>query len=60
MLGLHVVSRGAGDIVQGYALALAHGVTVDEIAAAHNAFPTFGEGVKYAAQQAVEVQVAAR
>ena len=52
MLGLHVVCRGAGDIVNGYTLALKLGVTVDEIASAHNAFPTFGEGVKYAAQQA--------
>ena len=51
VVGIHVVSRNAGDVVQGYALALAHGVTVDEIAAAHNAFPTFGEGVKYAAQR---------
>jgi mercuric reductase len=52
VLGLHVVSRGAADIVNGYALALKLGVTVDEIAAAHNAFPTFSEGVKYAAQRA--------
>jgi pyruvate/2-oxoglutarate dehydrogenase complex dihydrolipoamide dehydrogenase (E3) component len=52
VLGVHVVSPGASDVVQGYTLALRHGVTVDEIAAAHNAFPTFGEGVKYAAQQA--------
>ena len=25
--------------------------TTDEVAAAHNAFPTFGEGLKYAAQR---------
>ena len=54
VLGIHVVSRSAGDIVQGYTLALKHGVTVDEIAAAHNAFPTFGEGLKYAAQRAAQ------
>ena len=58
VLGIHVVSRSAGDVVQGYTLALAHCVTVDEIAAAHNAFPTFGEGLKYAAQRAVPVAVA--
>jgi mercuric reductase len=52
VLGIHVVSRAAGDIVQGYTLAIARGATVDEIAAAHNAFPTFGEGLKYAAQRA--------
>ena len=60
VVGIHVVSRSAGDVVQGYALALGRGVTVDEIARAHNAFPTFGEGVKYAAQQAQAVGVAAR
>lgn len=56
ILGIHVVSRSAGDVVQGYTLALRHGVTVDEIAASHNAFPTFGEGVKYAAQRALPVE----
>ncbi|HEY1370492.1 MAG TPA: NAD(P)/FAD-dependent oxidoreductase [Gaiellaceae bacterium] len=59
VLGLHVVSRSAGDIVQGYTLAIRHGVTVDELAAAHNAFPIFGEGVKYAAQQVTAAQPAA-
>jgi mercuric reductase len=58
VVGIHVVSRGAADVVQGYTLALKHGVTVDEIAAVHNAFPTFGEGLKYAAQQAIPVQEA--
>jgi mercuric reductase len=60
VLGIHVVSRNAGDVVQGYAVALGLGVTVDQIAAAHNVFPTFGEGVKYAAQRAIEVPVASR
>jgi mercuric reductase len=55
VLGIHVVSRAAGDVVQGYTVALGLGVTVDEIAAAHNVFPTFGEGVKYAAQRAAAV-----
>jgi mercuric reductase len=59
VVGIHVVSRSAGEIVQGYTLALGFGVTVDEIAAMHNAFPTFGEGVKYAAQRAVPLPVAA-
>src|SRR5436190_7285567 len=59
VLGIHVVSRNAGEIVGGYTLALKHGVTVDELAAAHNAFATFGEGVKYAAQRAVPLPVAA-
>jgi mercuric reductase len=60
VVGIHVVSRSAGDVVQGYTLALKHGVTVDEIAAAHNAFPTFGEGLKYAAQRALPVAALAR
>jgi mercuric reductase len=59
VVGLHVVSRCAGEIAQGYTLALKHGVTVDEIAAAHNVFPIFGEGVKYAAQRAERLPVAA-
>ncbi|TML41102.1 MAG: NAD(P)/FAD-dependent oxidoreductase [Actinobacteria bacterium] len=52
VLGLHVVSRGASDIVQGLSIALRLGVTVDELANAHHVFPTFGEGVKAAAEQA--------
>jgi pyruvate/2-oxoglutarate dehydrogenase complex dihydrolipoamide dehydrogenase (E3) component len=53
VLGLHVVSRNAGDIVQGFSLALKLGATVDDLAAMHHVFPTFGEGVKGAAEQAV-------
>jgi mercuric reductase len=53
LLGLHVVSRSAGDVVQGFSLALRLGVTVDDLARMHHVFPTFGEGVKAAAEQAV-------
>jgi mercuric reductase len=59
VVGIHVVSRSAGDVVQGYVHAIAGGITVDEIAAAHNVFPTFAEGVKYAARRAQAVRVAA-
>jgi pyruvate/2-oxoglutarate dehydrogenase complex dihydrolipoamide dehydrogenase (E3) component len=52
VLGLHVVSRNAGDIVQGLSIGLRLGVTVDELAAMHHIFPSFGEGVKAAAEQA--------
>jgi pyruvate/2-oxoglutarate dehydrogenase complex dihydrolipoamide dehydrogenase (E3) component len=52
VLGLHVVSRNAGDVVQGFSLGLRLGATVDEIAAMHHVFPTFGEGVKAAAENA--------
>jgi mercuric reductase len=52
VLGLHVVSRNAGDIVQGLALALKLGATVDDLAGMHHVFPTFGEGVKASAERA--------
>jgi mercuric reductase len=52
VLGLHVVAPGASDIVQGLSIAMRLGVTVDELARAHHTFPTFGEGVKAAAEQA--------
>jgi mercuric reductase len=52
VLGLHVVSRVASDVVQGLSLALRLGATVDDLAQAHHTFPTWGEGVKAAAEQA--------
>jgi mercuric reductase len=55
VLGLHVVCPNASDVVQGLALALKLGATVDDLAHAHHAFPTWGEGVKAAAEQALAV-----
>jgi mercuric reductase len=52
VLGLHVVAPSASEIVQGLSIALRLGVTVDELADAHHTFPTFGQGVKAAAEQA--------
>jgi pyruvate/2-oxoglutarate dehydrogenase complex dihydrolipoamide dehydrogenase (E3) component len=52
LLGLHVVARNASDVVQGYAVAMRLGATVDDLANAHHAFPTYGEGVKAAAEKA--------
>jgi mercuric reductase len=52
VLGLHVLSRNAGEIVQGLSLGLRLGATVDDLAAMHHVFPTFGEGVKAAAERA--------
>jgi pyruvate/2-oxoglutarate dehydrogenase complex dihydrolipoamide dehydrogenase (E3) component len=52
VLGLHVVSRGASDVVQGFSLALKLGATVDDFAHMHHVYPTWGEGVKAAAEQA--------
>jgi pyruvate/2-oxoglutarate dehydrogenase complex dihydrolipoamide dehydrogenase (E3) component len=53
VLGLHVVAPNAGDIVQGFSLGLRLGVTIEDLAAMHHVFPTFGEGVKAAAEQAM-------
>jgi pyruvate/2-oxoglutarate dehydrogenase complex dihydrolipoamide dehydrogenase (E3) component len=52
VLGLHVVSRSAGEIVQGLSLGLRLGATVDDIAGMQHVFPTFGQGVKAAAERA--------
>jgi mercuric reductase len=52
VLGLHAVSRGASEIVQGFSISMRLGVTVDDLAEAHHIFPTYGEGVKAAAEQA--------
>ena len=52
VLGVHVVSRNAGDIVQGLSLGLRLGATVDDLASMHHVFQTFGEGVKAAAERA--------
>jgi mercuric reductase len=53
VLGLHVVCRNASDVVQGLSPALKLGATVDDLAHMHHAFPTWGEGVKAAAEQAL-------
>ena len=52
VLGIHVVSRGASDIVQGLSVALRLGLTVDDLARSHHVYPSWGEGVKAAAEQA--------
>jgi mercuric reductase len=52
LLGIHVVARGASDIIQGFAVAMKLGATVDDLANAHHAFPTLAEGIKAAAEQA--------
>jgi pyruvate/2-oxoglutarate dehydrogenase complex dihydrolipoamide dehydrogenase (E3) component len=54
VLGLHVVAPGASDVVQGLAVAIRLGATVDDLAQAHHVFPTIGEGVKAAAERAVK------
>jgi mercuric reductase len=54
VLGIHVVCRNGGDIVQGFGVAMRLGATVDDLARAHHAFPTWAEGVKAAAERAHE------
>jgi mercuric reductase len=53
LLGLHVVAPNGSEIVQGLSLALRFDATVDDLARMHHVFPTFGEGVKAAAEQAL-------
>jgi mercuric reductase len=53
VLGLHVVSRNAADVVQGFSLGLRLGATIDDLTQMQHVFPTFGEGVKAAAEQAL-------
>ena len=53
VLGLHVVAPNGGDIVNGFSLGLRLGATVEDLAAMHHVFPTFAEGVKAAAEQAL-------
>ncbi len=52
VLGVHVVSRGASDIVGSLAVALQLGATVDDLAHVHHVYPSYSEGLKAAAEQA--------
>jgi mercuric reductase len=52
VLGVHVVNRAASEIVQGLALPLKLGATVDDLASVHHTYPSLGEGLKAAAEQA--------
>jgi mercuric reductase len=52
VLGIHIVSRGASDIVGSLAVALQLGVKVDDLAYVHHVYPSYSEGLKAAAEQA--------
>ena len=52
VLGVHVVSRGASDIVGSLAVAFQLQATVDDFADVHHVYPSFSEGLKAAAEQA--------
>ena len=56
-LGVHVLSRGASDIVGSLAPALKLGVTVDDLALVHHVYPSYSEGLKAAAEQALTAAV---
>src|SRR5580765_2653822 len=53
VLGVHVVSRGASDIVGGLAPAFKLGMTVDDLAYMHHVYPSYSEGLKAAAEKAL-------
>jgi pyruvate/2-oxoglutarate dehydrogenase complex dihydrolipoamide dehydrogenase (E3) component len=57
LLGLHVVAPNGSDVVQGFSVALLLDATVDDLTRMHHVFPTFGEGVKAAAEQAMPERV---
>jgi pyruvate/2-oxoglutarate dehydrogenase complex dihydrolipoamide dehydrogenase (E3) component len=56
VLGVHVVNRSASEIVQGLALPMKMGATVDQFADVHHTYPSLGEGLKAAAEQAVKAR----
>lgn len=53
LLGVHAVARGGGEIVQGWSLAIARGVTLDDVTRGFYALPTVGEAVHHAAEDAL-------
>ena len=53
VLGVHVVSRGASDIVGSLTPAVKLGVTVDDLAFMHHVYPSYSEGLKAAAEKAL-------
>jgi mercuric reductase len=59
VLGVHVVSRGASDIVGGLTAALKLGVTVDDLAFMHHVYPSYSEGLKAAAEKALTIPTSA-
>jgi pyruvate/2-oxoglutarate dehydrogenase complex dihydrolipoamide dehydrogenase (E3) component len=52
VLGVHVVNRAASEVVQGLALPLKLGATVEDLASVHHTYPSLAEGVKAAAEKA--------
>ena len=59
VLGVHVVSRAASDIVGALTPALKLGATVDDLAFMHHIYPSFSEGLKAAAEEALPISASA-
>jgi pyruvate/2-oxoglutarate dehydrogenase complex dihydrolipoamide dehydrogenase (E3) component len=59
VLGVHVVSRAASDIVGSITPALKLGVTVDDLAFMHHVYPSYSEGLKAAAEKALPIPTSA-
>lgn len=53
LLGVHALVPGGAELVQGFALALKLGATIDDVTASVYAFPTSAEAVHYAAEAAL-------
>jgi mercuric reductase len=59
VLGVHVVSRAASDIVGSITPALKLGVTVDDLALMHHIYPSYSECLKAAAEKALPIPASA-
>jgi mercuric reductase len=59
VLGVHVVSRAASDIVGGLTPALKLGLTVDDLALMHHVYPSYSEGLKAAAEKTLKTPTSA-
>lgn len=50
LVGAHMLATEAGDMIQEPTLAIAHGLTIDHLAAAFHPYLTLAEGIKLAAR----------
>jgi mercuric reductase len=50
LVGAHILAAEAGEVIQEPTLAIRHGISIDDVAAAFHPYLTLAEGVKLAAQ----------
>lgn len=50
VLGMHIIARGAADMIQEGVMAVKFGLTIEDLIDTMHVFPTLGEAVKLAAQ----------